>query len=180
MTVQSTAVSLAERIAPEVTGRIERLVETANDLEITDNESRQISADMIADVKAVENEIAAAKDSILKPLRETQARVNALFDEPLRQVGVAVTTIKDKIKTHFITARHAGNEPPKTFRGMDRGTVTLKRKRGHRVTDSSLIPREYLKVDTTAINRAINASDGEVVIPGIEVVRGDVTVSVRV
>ena len=102
-------------------------------------------------------------------------------DAPDPRLDAAMDLGKRKLYEWYIKEQFAGNDPPKTIRGMDRGTVSFRDKSGdYRVTDSSAIPRAYMVVDEKAIRRAIKKSKGEVVIEGVEVVRGDVTVSVGV
>jgi len=177
---KATALAVAEREREMIRGRIVDMVKASHALEIVDDETRQGAADFLGEAKAVEKVIADTRAEIVKPLKLAQTRINKLFAEPLEQIGDAITRAKAKVQGHYLKERHAGREPNKTFRGMDGGTVTLRRQRGFTITDSSKVPRAYMMVDDKAIRRAIKASDGEVNIEGVEVHKGDVTVSVRV
>lgn len=50
--------------------------------------------------------------------------------------------------------------------------ISIRRPWKHRITDESLIPRQYLKLDATKIGKVVKALGTEADIPGVEVFRG--------
>lgn len=55
--------------------------------------------------------------------------------------------------------------------------ISMREKWSWRVTDGSLVPREYLGVDVQKVNEAVRQGKGSTQIPGIEVYREDVVVA---
>jgi len=174
-------------------GQVSKLENQANAVKITTQEEYTIAIDLVSKLKETGSKIKNTKESITKPLNEALKNARNLFSPIEDQFEKAETIIKGKISAYKqkvdaeVKAKEdaiakkveAGTMKIETaerkIENIERVEQTTKGKIGEvqfriikkvRITDESLLPRNYLVPDMVAIRRD---ALGGTVISGVEV-----------
>lgn len=135
--------------------------------------------------------------SITRPMREAEAQVRNLFRPVQTQVDAAESWLKERISaaTKLIDARNrelmaatevamqagqtgaAAALASSIVSAAPPAGVQVRTVWKFRITDPSLIPREYMNVNEGAIRVAVQATKGATSIPGVEVFEDNIVAS---
>ena len=167
------------------------------DLQITTDEEYESAVDILKEVKRAANELEAARTSITKPMNDAVKAVNAQFVEPSSRLSIAETRLKHMTSKYVADKRaeqqrmiaeaaiaaaaaRANSEHSAAVTDVAKvieqaaaaaapavSGVSFSERWDWSVSDLSLIPREYLRVDEAKINGAVRS--GVRSIPGMRI-----------
>lgn len=184
-TVQTDVVKVVEEKA---TGAYAQ----AQKIQITSQAELDGAAELLSNVKKLGKFITQEKEKITKPMREALDNARALFAPFEKNAKEAEVLIKDKMSDYMLaqekkrreeeekiakkveagrmkeeTAIKKLEQMPEQARTVASGgaSATMAMIKDYRIVDESLIPREYLVVDTAKIRKAMHAGTP---IPGVE------------
>lgn len=180
------SINEAQTFASEYLPEIDGLV-------IDDDEGMQLANEVLREIKGRHKKIEETRKRIVDPLNAAKKEVQNLFGPPLKLLKSLEDRVKDKIAkavegaydrqrvalTQAAQASMEGDTEAAAEAMMEAAQaelapvdgLSLRHTWDFEVTDVNLIPPEYMVIDSAAIKSAIRATEGEVEIPGIKVVR---------
>jgi len=140
-------------------------VMSANSLEICDPETMEMSINVLGQLKSAFDKVETTRKFFTKPLLDQKKAIDKKFKPMLDDLKEAEGIIKTKMTDYRLTLPENA-PPPKTEKAQD-AKVTFVKVKKFKVVDETLIPRSYLTVDMTKIDKVVKA--GLTNIPGIEI-----------
>jgi hypothetical protein len=143
--------------------------------------------DALIDVKARVKSLTAQRETVLGPLREAERAVREWFRAPLETYQTIETVLKARVAAYQETLRQekhaaivaAGQAPtPSAMAQLTAlavpptpAAISFRKVWKVEITDPNLVPREYLLIDTSALRKVCQATDGKAQIPGVRFVQ---------
>jgi hypothetical protein len=143
--------------------------------------------DALIDVKARVKSLTAQRETVLKPLREAERAVREWFRAPLQTYEMIESVLKARVAGYQETLRQekhaaivaAGQAPtPSAMAQLTAlsvpptpAAISFRKVWKVEITDPNQVPREYLLIDTTALRKVCQATDGKIQIPGVRFVQ---------
>lgn len=143
--------------------------------------------DALIDVKARVKSLTAQREAVLGPLREAERAVREWFRAPLETYQTIETALKARVAGYQETLRQekhaaivaAGQAPtPSAMAQLTSlatpptpAAISFRKVWKVEITDPNQVPREYLLIDTVALRKVCQATEGRAQIPGVRFVQ---------
>jgi hypothetical protein len=143
--------------------------------------------DALIDVKARVKSLTAQRETVLRPLREAERAVREWFRAPLETYQMIEGVLKQRVAGYQETLRRekhaaivaAGQAPtPSAMAQLTAlsvpptpASISFRKVWKVEIVDPNAVPREYLLIDTTALRKVCQATDGKIQIPGVRFVQ---------
>lgn len=178
-------IEIREKEVVEYRSQVGFLVDTAKALKVESKEDYEKATELLAQVREVEVALQERKEKITRPLMAGLAEARELFKPLEASHAEAKKTIKEKMLDYSIKEdERIAKEKEKVEARVEKGTMrvdtavkklenigeapktNLVTRTKVRITDESLIPREFLVPDMVKINDAVLKN--KLTIPGVE------------
>jgi len=186
MSLKEVAIIPPEKELKEYKSQVSFVQKAADDLVVTSKEDLEKGAELLNAVIKVEKVITERKNAITKPLMASLASIRDLFKPLEAGPAEAKKTIKAKMLDYTIAEEErVDKEKARVEARVEKGTMrtdtaikkledigdapktNLRKVTKVRIVDESLLPREYLIPNLTAITEAVLKQ--KINVPGTEV-----------
>lgn len=180
------ALAVATEVSPEQEYASDSLAQL-QEVTIEDDDVNNLAVGLVKEVKVKLKRLEQKRKEVLAPIKESQKRVQELFNPGINALKELETLLKGKMTDYVHLQRKRRTEALKSGDKEALATtaptdapegVSFRKVWKWRVTDALSVPRQYLRVDETAVGHTVTAKKGETDIPGIEVFCED-SVAVR-
>lgn len=151
---------------------INPLLEKGYNHKIVSRDDAKNALQMSLQARKLKNTLEKSRKEIIKPHLDYQRDINKLAKEYLQKLDDIETHLKKSVKDWIETASLFEDEKYLDTMITEDGTMTMKKEWSFEIEDISKIPREYLKVDETAIKKAIKS--GVRTLSGVKIFEQDV------
>lgn len=143
--------------------------------------------DALIDVKARVKSLTAQRETVLGPLREVERAVREWFRAPLETYQTIEAALKARVAGYQETLRQekhaaivaAGQAPtPAAMAQLTSlatpptpSAISFRKVWKVEIVDPNQVPREYLLIDTVALRKVCQATEGRAQIPGVRFVQ---------
>ena len=143
-------------ISKDIKDNLPTLKEYADSLKITSEEEASKAGIKISQISDLKKKVEDQRVEITRPLNASLRSINAFF----KKFSKPLAEIDKQIRNQIVVF---GKKSEETFFGV----VHLRANKVIKVTDETLVPREYLKVDLQKVKAGIKAGAE---IPGVSVI----------